>query len=284
MRSIARFGYGLLMFLVPVAILAVGVIGGWKLIAGRERPRPVERAEVPTYVELTAIQPEPHRRILTGYGSVRAFRELTVLPQVSGEVIEQNAELRRGSVVRADALLFRIDPRDYQATIAQQEAALIGAQFELKVEEGRQVVAEREWRLLDSSVERTELSEALALRRPHLAQKQAAVAAAQSRLEQARLNLSRTDLRTPFNALVVDESVEVGQVGAALRGVDVDLVEAVELFDVYRGVGIDEGKKSLAFRVVYRDPEATLTDKKVDKAHQQVVRAALDAFDAKVRG
>lgn len=85
-------------------------------------------------------------------------------------------------------------------------------------------------------------------------------------------------------ALVVDESVEVGQVGAALRGVDVDLVEAVELFDVYRGVGIDEGKKSLAFRVVYRDPEATLTDKKVDKAHQQVVRAALDAFDAKVRG
>ncbi|MCA9608067.1 MAG: phenylalanine--tRNA ligase subunit beta, partial [Myxococcales bacterium] len=85
-------------------------------------------------------------------------------------------------------------------------------------------------------------------------------------------------------ALVVDEPVEVGAVAAALEGAGVELVEAIELFDVYRGTGIEPGKKSLAFRVVYRDAEATLTDKKVDQAHRRVVDAAVERFGAKLRG
>ncbi len=84
-------------------------------------------------------------------------------------------------------------------------------------------------------------------------------------------------------ALVVDDAVEASAVAAALEGAGVDLVEAIELFDVYHGTGIDPGKKSLAFRVVYRDPEATLTDRTVEQAHQRVVRAALERFDAKLR-
>jgi phenylalanyl-tRNA synthetase beta chain len=61
------------------------------------------------------------------------------------------------------------------------------------------------------------------------------------------------------------------------------LVEAVELFDVYRGEHVPDGQKSLALRVVYRDPEATLTDKKVDKAHKRLVQRATSALGATVR-
>jgi len=85
-------------------------------------------------------------------------------------------------------------------------------------------------------------------------------------------------------ALVVDEAVEVARVVETLRGAGVALLEHVELFDVYRGEGIGEGLKSLAFRVVYRDPDATLTDKKVEKAHSNVVRAAQEALGATARG
>lgn len=85
-------------------------------------------------------------------------------------------------------------------------------------------------------------------------------------------------------ALVVPDELEAAQVAEALREAGGALVEACEIFDVYRGKSIPEGQKSLAFRIVYRDPEATLTDKRVEKAHAAVLRAARERLGATVRG
>ena len=57
----------------------------------------------------------------------------------------------------------------------------------------------------------------------------------------------------------------------------------IDLFDLYRGEQVPEGKKSLAFRVTYRDPENTLTDKKVDKAHAKAAQAVQRDFGAGIR-
>ncbi|MDO5628155.1 MAG: phenylalanine--tRNA ligase subunit beta, partial [Mobilicoccus sp.] len=59
-------------------------------------------------------------------------------------------------------------------------------------------------------------------------------------------------------ALVVDDTVPAGDVEAALRGGAGDSLESLALFDVYRGDQIDEGKKSLAFRLSFRAPDRTL--------------------------
>jgi len=93
-----------------------------------------------------------------------------------------------------------------------------------------------------------------------------------------RFPSSRRDL-----AVAVDEASEAGAVGAALREAGGALVEAVELFDLYRGGQLPSGKKSLAFRITYRDPEATLTDQRVDEAHGRVVKAAERLFSAALR-
>ena len=85
-------------------------------------------------------------------------------------------------------------------------------------------------------------------------------------------------------AIVVDEQVEAGggrsSCCASAGGA---LVEEVELFDLYRGEQLGAGKKSLAFRIRYRDPEATLTDQRVDEAHARVVQEASARFGALVR-
>ena len=47
-------------------------------------------------------------------------------------------------------------------------------------------------------------------------------------------------------------------------------LESVDLFDVYQGQGIPEGKKSLAFSLVFRSPERTLTDDEVNAVFQKV--------------
>jgi phenylalanyl-tRNA synthetase beta chain len=84
-------------------------------------------------------------------------------------------------------------------------------------------------------------------------------------------------------AVVVGQNVAAGAVAIAIREAGGQLVEGVELFDVYRGQGIGEGAKSLAFRVMYRDTEATLTDKRVDAAYRAAVGAVAARFGASLR-
>ncbi|MET0339727.1 MAG: phenylalanine--tRNA ligase subunit beta [Polyangiales bacterium] len=84
-------------------------------------------------------------------------------------------------------------------------------------------------------------------------------------------------------AIAVEESIEAGDVARALREAGGPLVERVELFDLYRGGQVEAGKKSLAFRITYRDPEATLTDARVDAAHAGLVEQTLRRFGASVR-
>lgn len=84
-------------------------------------------------------------------------------------------------------------------------------------------------------------------------------------------------------ALLLDRETPAGQVVRALTEAAEGLAERVELFDVYEGEHVPEGKRSLAFRLVYRDPEATLTDKRVDTAHARVVKAATSELGAVVR-
>jgi len=61
------------------------------------------------------------------------------------------------------------------------------------------------------------------------------------------------------------------------------LAEDVRLFDIYRGAPVAEGCKSMAFHVVYRDTEGTLTDRRVDQVHEQLVKAAEKSFGAMLR-
>ncbi|MGF1469947.1 MAG: phenylalanine--tRNA ligase subunit beta [Sandaracinaceae bacterium] len=84
-------------------------------------------------------------------------------------------------------------------------------------------------------------------------------------------------------ALVVEDNLPMRRVAEAIREAGAGLVETVELFDVYQGASIPDGRKSLAFRIVYRDVEATLTDKKVDKAHGKVLKALQDSLGARPR-
>ncbi|HMJ11204.1 MAG TPA: phenylalanine--tRNA ligase subunit beta [Polyangiaceae bacterium] len=83
-------------------------------------------------------------------------------------------------------------------------------------------------------------------------------------------------------SLTVSEAVHVGEIARVLREAAGELCESVELFDQFRGGQVPDGQRSLAFRLVYRDPLAaleperarTLTDKEVDASHASVVRAA----------
>ena len=82
-------------------------------------------------------------------------------------------------------------------------------------------------------------------------------------------------------ALIVDAEQPAGEIAAAIA--DQPLVESVSLFDVYAGEPIPAGRKSLAWRVVYRAPDRTLRERDVDRARQGIVRRLERQFGARLR-
>jgi len=85
-------------------------------------------------------------------------------------------------------------------------------------------------------------------------------------------------------AIVVDDSVSAERVEQALRAAGGKLLEAVRLFDVYRGSGIPAGSKSMAFALSYRANDRTLTTEEVEGAHAKLIRKALGAVGGELRG
>lgn len=85
-------------------------------------------------------------------------------------------------------------------------------------------------------------------------------------------------------ALVVDESVPAESVRLVVEEGAGPLIEAVELFDVYRSEQLGAGKKSLAFSLLFRAGDRTLTDEEANVARLQAAELAGERFGAELRG
>jgi phenylalanyl-tRNA synthetase beta chain len=85
-------------------------------------------------------------------------------------------------------------------------------------------------------------------------------------------------------AFVVPETVPAGAVEATLRQPAAGLIESVTLFDVYRGPALPEGHRSLAFHLVLRAMDRTLTDAEVADIRRRCIEAAEVAHGARLRG
>ena len=71
-------------------------------------------------------------------------------------------------------------------------------------------------------------------------------------------------------AVIVDETIPAAEVEAVIRKAGGGRLRRAHLFDVYRGEQIGAGKKSLAYRLTYQDPNKTLTDKDAAKIRQRM--------------
>ena len=84
-------------------------------------------------------------------------------------------------------------------------------------------------------------------------------------------------------AFVVPESVPAGSVLTALRRAGGDLLESVNLFDVYRGDSVPEGTRSLAYHLRFCALDRTLTDDEVGVERARCIEAVESAFGATLR-
>lgn len=187
------------------------------------------REQQAVLVDVLRAQRDPATAVVEAWGEVMPADRVEVAPRVQGEVVWVSPELEGGGRVAEGDVLARLDARDYEIALQQAETALAKAKADLRIEQGNQAVARTEAKLLGEDL--SEQERALVLRQPQLESARADVAAARADVEEAQLNLDRTTIRAPFDAVVRSADVEVGsqlsvgQTIAELVGTDRYFVE-----------------------------------------------------------
>lgn len=234
LARVARVFFTVIQVLIPVGFLALGLVAAVALFSARPTPPRVEREEIATLVRTIEPRPKDVRLDVEAWGEVKPERILILQPQVSGRIVDVSASLSPGSVLDKDTVAASIYRRDFELSLQQAQAALATAEVNLEVERGRGRIAQRDWELLGDIAGDLDLdaeSATLALRGPHLREREAMVQSACSRVEQAQLALDRTDIKVPFKAMVRTRSgvegsmVSPASIIATLVGTDAWWVE-----------------------------------------------------------
>lgn len=84
-------------------------------------------------------------------------------------------------------------------------------------------------------------------------------------------------------AMLVADEVLVADIEDTIKRAGGNLVEKIKLFDIYKGAQIPEGKKSIAYAIVYRDEKKTLEEKDITKVHDKVLKALEFKIGAELR-
>ena len=84
-------------------------------------------------------------------------------------------------------------------------------------------------------------------------------------------------------AVIVDENIEVGQMEKAITKKGKKLLESVKLFDIYRDEKIGADKKSVAYSLIFRDKNKTLSDEEINKIMEDIINELKNKFNAELR-
>ena len=189
--------------LIVVAVLLAAVIG-YRLLHRPSGQRPGSEANEPIPVTVVPATREDVPIYLQALGTVAALNTVTVVPQVSGQLVA--VDFKEGQEIKQGGVIAQIDPRTYQASLAQAEGKLAQDQALLKAA-----------RYLASSYENLGrkqyvAAQTLQAQQQTVRQYEAAVLADSAAVESARVQLGYTTLRAPFDAIAGLRLVDVGNV------------------------------------------------------------------------
>jgi RND family efflux transporter MFP subunit len=192
---------------IAFAVLAIGIAGMVTLFATKPKAAKKPSAEVAPIVETVATSPGRQRVDVVASGTVVPARQVVIAAEVGGRVTWINPDLEPGGRFATGAALLKVDARDYQLAVEQQTAQVTMAKTNLEVERSRRRVAEKEWEAFGEKPPEG----SVAIRDPQIKAAEGAVQAAESGLRRTRLAVSKTGLKAPFPAMVLQRQVDLGQ-------------------------------------------------------------------------
>lgn len=194
--------------LLPVLIIGVAAALTTLLIVNRPRPEVKAPEERVTLVEVLVAKPQDMPFSVASQGTVEPRTQTTVVAEVSGRVVAVADNYVVGGFFREGDLLLSLDAADYEVQVQQSRANLLTAQAQLTQETAQAEQATRQWQSTGRA-----LADAppLALRTPFLEEARARVLFAEADLARAERQLDRTQIRAPYDGLIREKLVDIGQ-------------------------------------------------------------------------
>jgi len=214
-----------LRWLFPIVLLG-GAYAGYSAIAA-SAPETEEKVDIqsePT-VKVASLFPSDHRVVITSYGEVQPLESTRLSAHVSGEVVSWHKNFITGGIVKRGETLFTIEKDNYEAAVLEAEANLASAKASLIEEQAKAKVAERQAKKISDK----QVSD-LYLRKPQVLSAQAQVKSALASLKRAKRDLENCVVIAPYDALVIERDIGVGQYVSA--GAQVAVLNNVESAEV----------------------------------------------------
>lgn len=196
------------------------ILAGWAGLAGAAQAQAPGGAPPPPQVTVVTLQADDITLTSSLPGRVTASAEAELRPQVNGIIIERLFD--EGRVVEQGDPLYRIDPRTYEAAVAQAEASLAQAQAQSDAAERD---AKRIGTLRDRSVATQQAEDSAISARDAAA---AAVKAAQAALDVAKLDLERTTVSAPLDGVIGLAQASQGQLVTAGQQMPMAVIRRID--------------------------------------------------------
>ena len=220
------------LLLAGAALLVGGAIAV-ALISTRATPPKDQRPVIRPLVEVMRAKRQDVEVTIEGYGTVQSTVRTKVVPEVSGRVVSVHRQMFGGGFIPRGKPLLVVDSSDYQLALEERRSQLQQSQSALETVEAMLTEAKANLRDATRELERVEelhekgvvssrdvdqTDTAWRVAQARLQRETAELQTAHSRLEAARvalrraeLDLSRTRVSLPFDAVVLTEAVDVGQ-------------------------------------------------------------------------
>jgi RND family efflux transporter MFP subunit len=188
-----------------IILLAMGG-AAWQLMANSPKAKHQSVAPQPPLVSTMQVFPQDvHIPILT-QGTVKPRTQISLAAEVSGRIVETAPQFADGAFFKQGDVLLRINDRDYRLAVTKTEALVATARQQLAQSEAEYKQKLEEYR----NVDRSKVTD-FALRKPQYEEALARLKAAKADLELAQLQLSRCEIRAPFDGRIVARQADVGQ-------------------------------------------------------------------------
>ena len=218
--------------LYPIIVLVLGI--GVAALIALTAPQPVPDDYAPLVTTVRVIEAEPKAEYLTvsSQGTVEPRSQSELIPEVSGRAVWISPALIGGGSFREGDILLRIDDADYRSTLVRAEAALKRAEVELEYarDELKRTQSLHD-KNLASQQQLDNVRRASWIAEANLSENRAA-------LDQAQRDLARTEIMAPFDGLVRNEHVDLGQF--VTRGQGIGTIYATDYMEVRLPIAADQ--------------------------------------------
>ena len=218
--------------LYPIIVLVLGI--GLAVLIALNKPRTIPDNYEPLVATVRVIEVQPRAEYLTvtSQGTVEPRSQSELIPEVSGRAVWISPALVGGGSFRQGDVLLRIDDADYRSSLLRAEAALKRSEVEFDyARDELKRTQSLHTKKLASQQQLDNVRRASWVAEANLNENRAAV-------DQAGRDLARTELIAPFDGLVRNEHVDLGQF--VTRGQSIATIYATDYVEVRLPIAADQ--------------------------------------------